>query len=332
MKDGSEADQRVIQEVIELSKEASKKYDDFNNIIKEPNAIQKFLIKAIYGGKPKIVSRVKDSALTNYNLLLKLEKSCKDWEDLLKNAMGQITDSQLADEESIILLEKYICAGYIARERIEKEIEEARVKFEESNMYEDSKRYEELKAGLEVFNITLNNLEKSRAMSKLSVGQLTLIRNSNISLQIALRTQRVNSMNVAATQIRNAVINAKNKQVLEGKKALKGLNDELLRKVSADAVYTAQEAKEVVYGGFYSVEAAKEAAVTVLNGCKSIKDTAEKMLPQMEAETREIEAIIEELRPVVAELDKKNFNNSQLALGGNSHKTSLPKSNSGLKF
>ena len=62
---------------------------------------------------------------------------------------------------------------------------------------------------------TMANLEKSRVMYRLSIGQLALIKKSNRNVQIAIRTQVNNSMALMAQQLRNAVLNAKTKEVLE---------------------------------------------------------------------------------------------------------------------
>lgn len=290
-------------------------------------------MKVMYGSakKPELVKKINAAALTNYNLLLKLEKSCEEWENLLKETMGQITLSQQQDLKTVELLEQYICAGYIARERIGKEVLALEERYKDTNMSADIEQYKKVNAGLKVFDITLANLEKSKAMGQLSMGQLDLIKESNVSLQIALKTQKANSMNLASQQIRNAVLNQKNKQALEGQKMLKGLNDELLRKVSKDAVYTAEEAQQVIYSGFYSIEAAQEAAQTVVEGCKHIQQAGQELLPKMKEEAKKIQEIMDELKPEIEKLNSKSLASNVLP-SNTKVNNSTSSSSGGLKF
>ncbi len=305
---GSEADQRVIKEVIELSNKASKNYEDFNLILKEPNFLQKLILTIMSGGKKSHAERIQQSAITNFKLLIELQKSCESWLDMLKDAMGKITESTVSDVDNVTILEKYIVAGYIAKDRIEQELEEYKTKYEESGLQADAQSYNELKEGYDIFIRVLDNLEKSRVMYSLSIAQLALTQRSNRNVQIAINSQMKNSMALLGQELRNAVLNAKNNEVLEGQQALSRLNDELMKEVSKDIVLTAEEAEKLLYSGFYSVESAKLAINEVINGCQTIQRTAEEMLPKMYADTEELNGLIKELEPYVNKVKQNVVN------------------------
>lgn len=322
---GSDADQRVINQVIELSNKASKNYEDFNLVLKEPNFFQKLFLKLSASGRKSHKERIQQSAITNYKLLLELKKSCVSWLDMLKESMGQITNSTITDSDNVELLEKYLVAGYIAKQRIEKEMDEYKAKYDETGLQSDAQAYNDLKQGYDIFILVLNNLEKSRAMYKLSIGQLALVQKSNYNVQITINTQMNNSMTLMGQQLRNAVLNAKNQEVIEGQQAISRLNDELITEISKTIGLTAEQSEKLMYSGFYSVESAKQAITTVINSCQAIKKTAEEMLPKMKAETIELNKLVEELEPYVDQVKQGNF------LGNNTNSKSNS-SSTGLKF
>lgn len=297
---GSHADQEVISRVIELSKKASNSYDDFNMVLQEPGLFQKLLLKLISGSKSKSkTDKIQKSAVTSYKLLVELKTSCDTWVNMLKNVMGDITTSMLSDIETISLLEKYIIAGKIADERIAGEMQAIQEQHQATGMLQYAHDYQELKEGHDIFEITMNNLEKSRIMYYLSMGQLSLIKKSNTDVQIAINTQVNNSMALVGQQLRNALLNAKTKEVLEGQNAIVRLNDELVKDVSQSVGMTAELAEKAMYASFYNADAAKTAVTEVINSCENIKKVADEMLPKMKADLTELNGLIEQLEPVV---------------------------------
>lgn len=305
---GTTADQKVIAEVIELSKKASASYEDFNLVLQEPNFFQKIFLKFLNFGKDTHADKIENSAITSYNLLVELKTSCDSWLEMLKKSMADIEYSAISDYETISLLEKYIIAGNMAQERIENELKTIQNQHQETGLQQYSRSYEELKEGYDLFCVTMANLEKSRVMYHLSIGQLSLIKRSNRNVQISIHTQVDNSMALIGQQLRNAVINAKTREVLEGQQAITRLNDELIKEISKTVGLTAQQTEEMIYKGFYNMEAAKEAVSTIINACNGIQKTATEMLPKMKAETAELNKLIKELEPCVNSAVEKTLN------------------------
>lgn len=297
---GSDADQKVIEQVIALSKKASESYDDFNLVLQEPGFFQKLFTRMLGAGKNSHAKKIQTSAVTNYKLLVELKDSCDSWLDMLKRAMGEIEYSAISDIEAISLLEKYIIAGKIAEERVVKELEAARTEYQETGLQVVGHQLKELEEGFDLFEITMANLEKSRVMYHLSIGQLGLIKRSNRNVQISIHTQVDNSMALIGQQLRNAVLNAKTREVLEGQKAINRLSDELIKDISRTAGLTAEETERLIYAGFYNVDAAKEAVTTVINSCEAIKKTASEMLPKMKADMTQLDELVKQLEPYVA--------------------------------
>lgn len=305
---GSQADQEVIAQVIKLSKRASESYEDFSLILKEPSMLQKLVLKISTGKKESRVQQIQERAVTNYQLLLELKNSCDSWLEMLREAMGQISSSTMSDVETAGLLEKYIIAGDMARERIEKEMEEIQLRYQQTGLQKYAQEYEDWKEGYDIFVLRMNNLEKSRVMYRLSLGQLTLIKRSNRNVQISIHTQVSNSMALMGQQLRNAVLNAKTSEVLEGQKAIARLNDELVRDVSKTIGLTSAETEKLIYQGFYDIEAAKAAVATVIESCQVIQKTAEEMLPKMKADMSQLGELLNELEPYVESVKKRDWN------------------------
>jgi uncharacterized protein YaaN involved in tellurite resistance len=314
---GSQADQEVIEQVIKLSKKANESYEDFNLVLKEPNFLQKMVLKLSRSKRIDRTKKIQHSAVTNYGLLLELQKSFESWLEILQKAMGDISESAMSDTESAEILDKYIIAGKIAEARVKKELDEMDKKYHETGLQSLSKQYDELKEGYDIFVIKLDNLEKSRAMYQLSIGQLALIKRSNRNVQIVIHTQKDNSMALMGQQLRNALLNEKNREILEGKKDIKRLNEELIKKVSQNVTLTAEESEKLIYAGFYDITAAKEAVQAVISSCNVIEKTAEEMLPKMKADMTELNKLMEELEPHVESVKIKTLeeNNTPPTVG-----------------
>ena len=298
---GSNADQEVIKRVIELTKKANESYDDFELVLQEPNLFEKIFLKANSKKKKNRTQKIQTRAVTNYKLLAELKDSCESWLEMLRSAMGDITFSELSDSENLQLLEKYIIAGEMAKSRTETELAQLQQESESTGLRARAQQYDDLKEGYDIFVLRLSNLEKSRVMYYLSIAQLSLIKRSNRNVQISVHTQSENCTALIGQQLRNAVLNAKNQEVIEGQRALSRLSDELIKDVSRSIGVTAGEAEKLLYYGIYNTDAAKEAVKTVISNCESIKQIAEEMLPKMKADLTEMEGLVEELRPYIDE-------------------------------
>lgn len=317
---GSSVDQEVIRQVIELSKQANDSYDDFNLELREPNFMQKIVMKLLSTGRDKHTNEVKVKALTNYKLLQQLAKSCDEWIAMLEEGYRQIISSAMDDENNSIELEEYIVAGRVAEERIAGQVALAQSKWEQSGLREDKRDYENLDKGLSIFRTVLLNLEKSRAAFDISKTQLALQAKSNENIQVAVRSQRTNSMALAAQQLRNAVLDVKNRMALEGQQSITRLNDELMKKVATNSVLTAEESEKILLSGVYTVESALIAARTVIDGCEQIKKARSERNTVIANEMEKLKGLFEELTPFVDDVKE---------ITAKSEKTESKKTNSG---
>ena len=296
---GSDADQEVIKRVEELAKKASESYEDFELVIQEPNFLEKLLLKLSSSRKNNRTKKIQNRAVSNYRLLSELKESCEIWLGILKKSMGDITYAEMSDSENVYLLEKYIIAGEFAKKRVENELQQIQENMEETGLRTQSQKYDALKEGYDIFLIKLENLKKSRVMYYLSLAQLNLTKKSNRNVQISISTQSSNCITLIGQQMRNAVLDAKNREVIEGQKALVRLSDEMIKDVSHSIGVTSENAEKLLYYGICNVDAAKDAIKTVISGCDNVKKIAEEMLPKMQSDTEELNALVEELRPYI---------------------------------
>jgi len=298
-KRGTQADQEVIARVVELSKKASESYEDFNLVLQKPSFMQRLLLKISSRAKNERSEKLQNAALSSFDLLTELKESSDAWLEILREAMGEIEGSAIHDYETIGLLEKYLVAGKIAEERIQKELKEKQTEYEETGLQQYALTYEQLKEGSETFAVSMANLEKSRVLYYLSIGQLGLIRRANRSTQMSIHTQVDNSLTALGQQLRNAILNATNEEVLEGQKGMTKLTDELINDLSKNVGLTAQEAEKAMYAGFCNTQVIKDSVTTVINSCEAVKGIATEMLPKMKADLTELSTLIKELEPHV---------------------------------
>ena len=300
---GSEADQKVMAQVVELAKKASDSYEDFNIELKEPNFLVGFF-KKFFNGK-KHSEKIKKRAITTYKLLTELYSSYDLWIKILQEGLGDIEDSAMSDVDSTALLEKYIIAGEIAKDRTKQELEEIQSEYEKTGLQKYIQDHDEIKEGLDIFCISMSNLEKSRVTNIISLGQLALIKRSNINAQVSINVQKQNTMTSISQQIRNAVMNEKTNEVVNGQKAISRLHDELLQEVSRNVGHTAEETEKLMYSGFLDMKVAKATVEIILESCKKVEAIVDTMLPQMEESTNEVNALLEQLRPCVESIERR---------------------------
>ena len=125
-------------------------------------------------------------------------------------------------------------------------------------------------------------------------------------------------MALVGQQLRNALLNAKTREVLEGQNAIVRLNDELIKDVSQSVGMTAEQAEKAMYASFYNTDAAKTAVTAVISSCENIKKVAGDMLPKMKADLTELNGLIEQLEPVVGtSIETLNNEPSKTPTGGN---------------
>ncbi|MCI8345979.1 MAG: hypothetical protein HFJ42_08620 [Clostridia bacterium] len=294
---GSSADQAVIKEVIELSKKVTEINEEFNTILKEPNTLQKIFLKAFLGNKKSSVQKIKNYATTAYDLIGQLKSSYSSWLETLKDGMEEIGYSAVSDIEAIKLLEKYIIAGKIAESRLKDELEQAETEANETGLI--SVEYEKIKEGYDIFCRRMGHLEDARIMYRLSLAEVMLVGKSNRNMQEAIKTQEQITSTFIELQIRNAMLNEKVKEVLEGHKAITKLGNELVKEISKNIGRTAEETEELIYASIYDPEAGKEAIENVLKSCEVIKNTETEMLPKLKAAREQNNELIKKLEPIV---------------------------------
>lgn len=304
---GSEADQRVMAEVRELTNMVNEKFDDFNLIIKKPGFFEKLFLSLSSEKKKQKNKKIHEAAITSYKLLMKLNASYDSWLDMLREAMFQITSLSTSERMNTETLEKYIVAGYIASNRIEQVLAEKKEQYENSGgLVRYEQEYEELKDGYELFQRTLENLESSRFTNKLAIGELKLTERNNRKIQESINTQKKNGMLLLAQQLGIAVLDAKNREVLEASQSVMRLTEELMKKVANNVALTAQESKQLIQIGFYNFSALQESLNTILNAYEEEKKGNEEIKAKKRAEIIEGAKMIEQLDAYISEIKQKN--------------------------
>ena len=297
--EGTQVDREVIEQVIELAKLANKGQEDVNISLKEPNWAEKLLMSIFTSLKDKKDADTTIKAVTCYRLLTQLKEKCETWQEMLQENWRLICQSITDDMQSGIELEQYIVAAHVAMPRLEASLQEKKERYETQGSIEDKTDYDSYQKGLDTFRITLLNLEKSRAAYGLSLGQLSIQKSTNENIQIAVSTQKHNSMAVAAQQLRNAMLEARNRQVLDGQRSITALNGELMKKVAKNTVLTAEESEQLLLTGVYTVKEALEAAKTVVDGCEAIRKARAELVPSAAQQLSELKTLLDQVTPFI---------------------------------
>lgn len=303
--EGNRVDQEVIKQVVELAKLANKGQEEVNISLKEPNLLEKFLMSIFTSFKDKKNGETEIKAITCYKLLTQLLEKCEVWHSMLQENWRLICQSINDDMQSGIELEQYIVAAHVAMPRLEASLEEKKMLAETHGLITDKVDYDAYKKGLDTFKITLLNLEKSRASHGLSLGQLSVQKSTNENIQIAVVTQKHHSMAVAAQQLRNALLEARNRTVLEGQKSITDLNGELMKAVASNTILTAEESERLLTNGVYPVKSALEAIKTVIDGCEAIRKAHDEIAPETSKQMAEIKTLYEQVSPFVCRVKEE---------------------------
>ena len=320
--EGTSVDQEVIDQVVELAKLANKGQEDVNISLKEPNWIEKLLMNIFTSIKEKKNDETQVKAITCYRLLTQLKEKCDVWHSMLQENWRLICQSITDDMQNGIELEQYIVAAHVAMPRLEASLEEKRVLSETQGLITDKAAYDAYKKGLDAFKVTLLNLEKSRAAYGISLAQLSAQKSTNENIQISVSTQKHNSMSVASQQLRNALLERRNRQVLEGQKSITALNGELMKKVASNTVLTAEESEKVLLSGVYTLEAALEAAKTVVDGCEAIRKARDERAQNVAQQMDKLKTLVDQISPFINNMKEE----------AESQEKSSASSSSGLSF
>lgn len=296
--EGTSADQEVVKMVAELAKKAK---DEYSLVIQEPNFVEKFVMKLVSGFKSDSHD-TKVKAISCFKVLQQYVKSCDKWLENLRKAEESILLSGRNKLTDCYELEQYIVAGRIAEKRIEGEVESAQQEWNETGMVDSKMKYDDLHRGLNEFRIVLQNLEKSRAAHGLTIGELALELNANRRIQLTVDSQKIHSSTVMAQQLEVAYYDAVNKEALEGQKAITEVNNRLLDEVAKRVVATGEEAEKILVNGVYSVEAAQQAAETVITGYETIKKASEESIGQISANMEKLKGVVDQLTPYIEKL------------------------------
>lgn len=297
--EGTQVDRDVIEQVVELAKLANKGQEEVNIALKEPNWAEKLLMSIFTSLKDKKDADATVKAVSCYRLLTQLKEKCDTWQEMLRENWRLICQSITDDMQSGIELEQYIVAAHVAMPRLEANLQERKERYETHGSIEDKTDYDSYQKGLDTFRLTLLNLEKSRAAYGLSLGQLSIQKSTNENIQIAVSTQKHNSMSVASQQLRNAMLEARNRQVLEGQRSITALNGELMKKVATNTVLTAEESEKILLTGVYTVKEALEAAKTVVDGCEAIRKAREDLIPNATQQLSELKTLLDQVTPFI---------------------------------
>lgn len=301
--EGSSADNRVIKEVIELSKQADEKFEEFNLLIKEAGPLEKLFSGIFFRGKKeKTAAKLRESAASSYRLLLKLSESYTTWLEMLQNSMYQITSSYISEKQNNDTLEKYIIAGYMANEKVSQLLLEKKEKFEQTGLSRDEESYNEFMAGQEDFLKVLLSLEKASIATRISMGRLKLIEKTNKNAQLAIIEQQKTGMPAFAQGLRDALFDYKNREVMEGHQSVMRLTDELMKKVADNVALSLEESKKIIEIGSYSLSAMQESLTTINAAFESDKKNRSENLAKAKAEISEIANLLEQLEPHINEI------------------------------
>lgn len=303
---GSHADQEVMKKVIELSQKASDTYEDFNLMLKEPNWFPKLLLKLSARKREERDVNLQKAAVSNFNLLTELRESSDTWMALLKDALQEISTAKMNDIHGTEVLQKYIIAGKLAQERAQEELKALEAKnVETGGLIQYSQEYEELKEGYDMFEVQMLNLENSRQLYMLAVAQLLITERTNKRVQMTVSTKTQKTLTLISMQIQNAILNEKNREVMEGQKQLSRLNEELVKEVSNSIGITARDAEEMLCSLPCSVETVKIAVTSLLDCYDQINKTIEEQIPKMKDDVAEMDALINTLEEKISSSSRK---------------------------
>lgn len=306
--EGSSADKRVIKEVVELSKQVNDNFEEFNLLIKEAGPLEKLFSGMFFKGKKeKTAAKLRESAASSYRLLMQLNESYKTWLEMLQNSMYQITSSYVSEKQNNDTLEKYIIAGYLANERVGQMLLEKKERFEQTGLSRDEESYNELMSGQDDFLRVILSLEKASIATRISMGRLKLIEKTNKNAQLAITEQQKTGMPAFAQNLRDALFDYKNREVMEGHQSIMKLTDELMKKVTSNAALSLEESKKIIEIGSYSLVALKESLTTLNAAFENDSKYRSDAIAKSKAELTEITKLLEQLEPHISKIkEKKN--------------------------
>ena len=161
---GEPEDEEIMKHIAELSSKAENEISQLQIASKKGGLFGKLFSK-LFSAK-EVSKKINDCATLLEELGKIMDKRVETCEKMYEYAEDHVKK----DSKVVHQLSKYIVAGYIAEERIEKEIEELKSKDPNSLVGDDFVNLQLTETGLENFKLILDNRENARAVAAFSIA------------------------------------------------------------------------------------------------------------------------------------------------------------------
>lgn len=284
--------QDVAESLKEMSNDVEGVQKKFDIIVanQQPSKIQRF---AMIITRKDPIKQIVQAANDTYSMVQRLDEKAGEWKSKLQTAYTRISRSLDNQEQLAEYLDMYILAARIAVEKFEAEM--MTLQFEKS--YEQTKRMEILKSATNILKGKISVFENFRAGFHINKKQLMTIKETNEKIQTSIFAKKEAVLASISMGIRNAQLDAVNRQALAGQEALKGLNEQVLKSVSDSVGLTGVIATKESYAALCNVTVLQTAIDSLKSAYDTIGILTEQGKADMEAQSEQMRALLEQIEP-----------------------------------
>lgn len=287
---GTEEDRQTVKIISDLSEKVNNEINDIKIVAKERGFIER--IFDFFRGDP------------HDNTLKKID-SCNNLIEELSEHMDreiEILSVRQKDADKIIntsldvveSLEHYLVAGYIARERIEGDIDTK--KNSSSLMIRDQIELEKLESGMKLFKMNLSNLEQTRLATYLSLVETLATKNCLEELENNFSATKKKLLLIFAQQASNTLLGYTVKNAVDSHNDITKMNTALMESNARSIHSNYEDVAKLLTTGVADIDKMKQCAAAILEGAQKHNEIISEYVDHLDEHKKQINEALEPVR------------------------------------
>ena len=291
---GTEEDKQAVKSIAELSAKVNTEINDIKIVPKEMGFFEK-LFARFKGDPQENVFKKIDSCHTLLNKLM--EHMIREIE-LLAQRQDDADNIICSHVEIAEKLEQFLVAGYIAIDRIESEVQSA---YGSSLMIRQQVDLKKKEDGLDIFKITLSNLEKTRYATFVALLQTMGNKTALEKLENNFKSTMRNLLLIFAQQATITMLGNTVRNAIDSHNTITKLDSEIMKGNSENLKKNLEDVSKLMVKGVADIATMKKCAEIIIEGAENHNKIITEYVDNLGQQSKEIEEALEPIRKFMSE-------------------------------
>lgn len=289
---GTPDDKAVVDMITKLSEATKSGQREIEILAKPPSFFKKLFY--LFTGKSQ-EDEVKLVVKNTYQIITGIKSQMDKSVNTLIERAEQGKNITKSNAETVISLEEYLVAGYLALDEAQKRCEELK----KDNNPNNQIAVKQLESAIRQMSYQLSALEQAKASSIISAVQsVTNVENTNTAKQM-IQSQVQTIVTIFSQLGANAILNNTTKRIHESQKTMTEMSKAMMLQVSQDTADTTVAIAESFSKGVLDVETILQCMDTMTKGFEEANSYYQKFFENRDAELVKLKEAEEKMMPVL---------------------------------